>query len=46
MALFKSGLNNEHISLIIDPFTLRKMHFGTETNGFNSESGLNFEWSL
>ena len=36
---FSTGLNNEtHLHW--------KLYFGTETSGFNTEGGLNFEWSL
>ena len=44
MVLAKSGLNNEQASLL-RPIYIAKIHFGTETSGLKSESGLNLEWS-
>ena len=46
MVLAESDLNSLQVSLMRSILIHRKMHFGTETNGFNGESGLNFEWSL
>ena len=40
----KSGLNSEQASLS-KPIYIGKIHFGTETSGLKSESGLNLEWS-
>ena len=42
MVLVESGLNSEQIKLM-RPISIKKMLFGTETSGVNSEGGLNLE---
>ena len=45
MELVESGLYSEQVSLK-SAIYIEKCIFGTESNGLNSQGGLNSEWSL
>ena len=45
VVLVESNLNMVQVPLN-ETHLYRKLHFGTETSGLNSEDGHNFKWSL
>ena len=45
LVLVGSGLNTEQV-LLMRPIYIEKIHFCTKRSGFDSEAGLNIQWSL
>ena len=46
MVPVESGHNYSEQFILMTPIYIEKYIFGTETNGLNSEGGLNFKWSF